>query len=133
MSAVTLTLRGRNRANLRMIDACTITRVTGSSTDPQTGVVTPTLSTIYTGACLFQHPPQPGLATSAVVGEAQLYQLPMAVHVPVTVTGVQVGDIVTATASVLDADLVGRKFWLRELAHKTYMTARRLGIEEVTG
>ena len=66
------------------------------------------------------------------VGEALVYQLLIDVQVPMSVTGLAVGDVVTVTASALDPDLVGRHFWVKDLAHKTHMTARRLGCEEVT-
>jgi hypothetical protein len=48
------------------------------------------------------------------------------------VTGIASDDLVTITASLLDADLVGRTFRVRELGHKSHMTARRVQLEEVT-
>jgi hypothetical protein len=80
MSATTATLRGRLAAEANMVDACTIQRVTGTSTN----------DTIASD------------------------------------------DLVTITASLLDADLVGRTFRVRELGHKSHMTARRVQLEEVT-
>lgn len=133
MSATSVTLRGQNAALALMNDAVTITRITGQTTNTQTGAVTNTTSTIYTGQAKVQQLVSGGLARPASVGEAQVWQLPLHVHVPMTVTGVNVGDIVTVTASVLDPDLVGRSFWVKELFHKSYATARRLGLEEVTG
>jgi hypothetical protein len=132
MSASLTALRGQTAAIALMTDACTITR-TSQVTNLQTGVVTNTTTTIYTGRCKFQQLVTGGLARPVSVGEAEVWQLPLHVHVPMTVTGVRVGDIVTASASVLDPDLVGRTFWVRELFHKSYATARRLGLEEVTG
>jgi hypothetical protein len=135
MSATSVTLRGQNAAIALMTDACTITR-TSQVTNLQTGVVTNTTTTIYTGRCKVQKfgsASGAGTARPTSVGEAEVWQLPMSVHVPMTVTGVRVGDIVTASTSVLDPDLPGRSFWVRELFHKSYATARRLGLEEVTG
>jgi len=37
------------------------------------------------------------------------------------------------TASVNDPDLVGKTFHIRELAEKTWQTARRFGCEQVSG
>ncbi len=133
MSATSVTLRGRVAALALMQDQCTITRVTGQTTNLQTGVVTNTTSTIYTGVCRVQRLPSGGLSRPATVGEAQLYQQPLYVQVPTTVAGVLLGDVVTITASVLDADLVGRSFWVKELPAKTHTTAHRFGVEEVTG
>lgn len=135
MSAASLVARGRVAALALMVDACTITRVTGQSTNLQTGVVTDTTATIYTGKCRIQNIGTAGQGTArpATVAEAQVYQLPLSIQLPMSVIGVLVADVVTVTASVLDPDLVGRTFWVKELAHKTHLTARRLGLEEVTG
>ena len=57
MSAETLTLRGRLAAEQLMQDACTITRTTGSSTNLQSGAVTKTTSTVYSGKCRVQRLP----------------------------------------------------------------------------
>lgn len=133
MSATSVTQRGQNAALALMNDTVTITRITGQTTNLQTGVVTNTTSTIYTGKAKIQQVVTGGLARPASVGEAQVWQLPLHVHLPMTVTGIRVEDIVTVTASVLDPDLVGRSFWVRELFHKSYATARRLGLEEVAG
>jgi hypothetical protein len=47
------------------------------------------------------------------------------------VTGLEVGDEITITAS-RDPDLVGRAFLARDLFHKTDLTARRVGVTERT-
>lgn len=114
-----------------MVDACTITRATGSTTDVDSGEVVETIDTIYDGKCRFQQPP--AIARPADVGEALVFQLPFQLQLPMVDTeGVQVGDRVTATASISDADLVGRVFWVKALFHKSHATARRIGLEEVT-
>ena len=46
---------------------------------------------------------------------------------------VRVGDVATITAAALDAQLVGKRFRVVGLAHKTFLTARRLQVQEVTG
>jgi hypothetical protein len=122
--------RGRAAAEALMVDACVIKRVSSSTTDPNTGVVTPTYSTIYTGKCRVQQARAQG--ASADVGEAALVLLRHEVQLPITVTGLQEGDQVTITASVNDADLVNRVFVVRDLGHKTHLTARRVQVSEVT-
>jgi hypothetical protein len=114
-----------------MVDACTITRTTGRSTDTTTGAVTPTTSTLYTGKCRVQQ--QQAQATTEDVGEDQVLLLRLEVQLPMSVTGLQVGDRITVTASAHDADLVGRVFRVHDLAHKTHATARRVQCLEVTG
>jgi hypothetical protein len=53
-------------------------------------------------------------------------------HVPVTVTGVASDDLVNITASVNDPDLLGRSWHVRELAHKSFQSARRFSMIEIT-
>lgn len=129
MSSSILTERGRWAAEQQMTDACTIQHPTGSSTDPATGVVTPTYSTVYTGAAKVN---RIGSPAGQDVGEAHLAVLSPTIHVPITVTGVVQGDLVTITASTLDPELVGRTFRVQGPIHETYLTARRLQCTEMT-
>jgi hypothetical protein len=130
MSATTAVLRGRVAAERLMTDTVSITRVTGSSTNSETGVVTPTTSTIYTGAAKVQQGGVP-IGQPRDLGEASVQLVHLQLHIPVSATGVRVDDIATVTASTLDPDLVGRVFNIRSVAHKSYLTARRMDIEEV--
>src|SRR5690348_14673080 len=112
MSRASVLARGRAAALAGMVDACAITRVTGHTTDPDTGVQTPTTETVYEGACRVQQW-SPSSARPADVGED--YQLLQAteLQLPIDATGVQVGDQVEMTASAHDLDLPGRVFRLR--------------------
>ena len=130
MSRETTTLRGRAAAESGMVDACTIQRVTGNSTNDTTGVVTPTYSTIYSGKGRVQQTVP--VSKPHEVGQAAVWLQRLELQVPMAVTGIASDDLVTITASLLDADLVGRTFHVRELGHKTHMTARRIQLEEVT-
>jgi len=130
MSAATALARGRALAESLMTDSCTIRRVTGTVTDPDTGRVTPTYTSVYEGRCRVQQ--QQVQARAVEPGEAHLLMLRLEVHLPMSVTGVAAGDEVVITASTHDPDLVSRVFVVRELAHKSHATARRLGVEEKT-
>ena len=130
MTALRAMLRGRAAAERNMVDACTITRTTGSTTDPETGATSLTTTTVYTGKCRFQQ--AAAGASGQNVAEANIYQVAHLVQLPMSVTGVRVEDVVTATVSI-DPDLVGRRFWVRAVAEGTHKTARRLPIELVTG
>jgi len=117
----------RAQAESLMLDTCTVCPVTG--VDEATGA--PTLGTaVYTGKCKVQTSqaqeanPEAGGATYTV----QRY----AVHVPVGAFVPVVGHVVTITAAALDAGLVGRKYRVVALLHKTLATAQRLAVEEVT-
>lgn len=131
MSATSAVLRGRTAAERLMLDTIVVTRLASTVTDPESGVVTPTYATVYTGKGKVQRTPQASRVTPTSVGEAEVFMSRLELHLPVAATGVTADDIVTVTASVLDADLVGKVFHVREIAVKTLQTARRFGIEVV--
>lgn len=133
MSRASVLARGRTAAQAGMTDTCLIERQGATTTDPDTGVVTPTWSTIYTGACRLQErggyprdittaPDQPQLAINR---ELQL---------PVSTSGaVRAGDRATITAATNDASMVGRRMWLRGQPTKSEATSRRFTLEEIAG
>ncbi|PZF98257.1 DUF6093 family protein [Micromonospora deserti] len=131
MSAGSVLQRGRRAAERLMVDTCLIRRVTGTSTDPDTGQITPTFSTVYSGKCRVQQATaNPGDTTT---GDAELLMVPRVLWLPVASSpDVRAGDRVEMTASVYDPDLTGRRFVVRGEFAKSHATARRLGIEEVT-
>jgi hypothetical protein len=122
-------LRGRLAAESLMVDACTIRRKTEVA-DPETGSMTPSYTAIYSGKCRFQQ--RVPVSKPADVGQAFIWLQRLELQLPMAVTGVASDDLVTATASALDPDLVGRTWHIRELSHKTHQTARRYQAEEVT-
>lgn len=132
MSRASVLARGRAAAEAGMVDACTIRRVTGTTTDRDTGAITKTYLSPnpYAGKCrVQQHQAQ---ARSEDAGEDYTLLLTLEVQLPMSVTGLQSGDEVTMTSSVSDPDLPGRLFRIRDLAHKSEATARRVQCEEVT-
>lgn len=133
MSAASVLLRGRAAAESLMLDACTVSRTTGSSADPESGVITPTMSTVYTGKCKVQQ--SAPAAGPTVIGEAEVFIGQLQVHLPVSTATAAVapGDLVTISTCALDASLVGKTFKLRGPAHKSYATARRFPMVEVSG
>lgn len=133
MSASTLIARGRAAALAQMQDTCTVQHRSGSSVDPETGVITPTLATVYSGPCKVQQAAP--VANPSEVGEAAVFVGQLALHLPVTDTTAAVApdDLVTITACLLDASLVGKTFRLRGPAHKSYATARRFPMVETSG
>lgn len=56
----------------------------------------------------------------------------LALHLPATVE-VRVDQIATVTASVLDPHLVGRKFRVSAFLRKSFATANRVQVDEITG
>ncbi|MEU1240046.1 DUF6093 family protein [Micromonospora parva] len=122
--------RGRAAAEALMVDQCVVRRDNGTTYDPETGYPTPNTTEVYAGKCRIQQ--QTASAGQRDVGEATVLLLRLEVQLPMSVVGVRVDDVVEVTASVHDPDLPGRRFRVRELAHKTHATARRLGVEELT-
>lgn len=131
LSPASALARGRAAAEALMADAVTVQHQTGETTDGETGAVTPAYSTVYTGKAKI------GQATPAAsptdVGEAAVFLGQLVLHLPVSATAVQPDDLVTVTTSLLDPGLAGRTFRLRGPSHKSYLTARRYPMVEVTG
>jgi hypothetical protein len=137
MSAASVIARGRAAALNLMQDECTVKRRSTSASDPELGSIAVTYSTIYpvtgTGRCKVQQSAPAG--NPSEVGEAAVFVGQLALHLPVTddTAAVQPDDLVTIIACVLDASLVGKTFKLRGPAHKSYATARRFPMVEVSG
>lgn len=132
MSARGVTMRGRRAAERLMVDRCDISRPGSGTpvTDPETGEVTVPREAVYTGRCRVQtRRPYP---SNPEAGEHAWTTVVLEVHLPVSATGIRVGDTVTVTDS-FDPGNVGRTFRVRSDDRKTYQTALRLLVEEVTG
>lgn len=123
--------RSRTFAEEGMRDTCTVRRVTGQTTDDFSGETAKTYAVLYTGKCRFQQ--HQASANRREAGEDDVLLLDMEVQLPMSVVGLEPHDEVTADTSVDDADLPGRVFLIRDLAHKTDATARRVQCEERTG
>lgn len=133
MSRQDFLAEGRAFAEDGMVDACIIRRRTGQKTsDDITGVVTRAYVSPdpYSGKCRVQQTKATG--ADSTVAEDTVVELTLEVQLPMTATGLQVGDEVHMTASLTDPDLPGRVFLIRGLAHKTDATARRVQCTERT-
>jgi len=128
MSIQSALMDGRTAAELRMVSACTITRVTGSSVDPATGAETPTVETIYTGKCEVQFGDSLGHLT-VLQGQQLAVQSPT-LKLPIDGSaGVKTGDVATLTAHPLDVGKVGMVLKIVGDFTRDYATARRLQVE----
>lgn len=115
-------------AEARMVDTCLIRRKSGPGVpDPVTLKITPTYTTIYSGKCEFQL--RDTIAVRPEAGERVATVVRTITKVPVSATGVEVGDEVVAQTS-RDPDLVGAVLRVKSRFHKTYATCRRLECEE---
>lgn len=129
MGRETVTLAGRAFLTASLTETCTIQRPTGASTNPVTGVVTPTLTTLYAGQACKVGTSSP---TGADLAEAHVVTLSPTITVPVEVTGVVEQDLITITASAGDPELVGRVYRVLGPTHRTWITRRELQAIEVT-
>lgn len=114
-----------------MVDACVIRAPsTTGDMDPDTGL-RPEVpgAVVYAGNCKVQtyeaHEANPES------GDHVFSVQRSSIHIPATVE-VPVGHLLTVTASVLDPNLVGRRFRVSAVLHKTFATANRLQVDEVT-
>lgn len=129
MTAQDVAQQGQAAADALMLDACTIRRKSGTVFNETTGQYTDTTSTVYTGPCKLQDRLMRG---EAEAGGREVITLSSVLHLPVAVTAVQVDDVAEMTASQ-DPAAVGRKLRVAQVVYKTYATARRLQVEDVTG
>jgi len=133
MSRASVLARGRAFAAQGFIDSCEITRKVGEQTDPTDGRVTYQYDVVYQGSCRFQQAAAPW-AGPATVGQAGIGLSAQEVQLPVVGSeGIAKDDIVTCTACVNDADLVGKQFTIQGVHHATHKTTRRLPLQEVIG
>lgn len=140
MTAVTALRRGRAAALTQMVDACVISRPGSPVTDPDTGEVTTPMVQMYpdpawpeehpwrAGPCKVQtyEPQETVLEIGTAVMTRQRYQ----VQIPAESYPAMLGDVIEITAAALDQQLVGRRYRVVALLHKTMATAYRLGVEE---
>ena len=129
MSRAIALARARTAAALGMTDTCTIRRRTGEAVDDNTGVITPTWLDVYAGQCRVQQ--RNPIAQQQTPGPDFQLLVQLELQLPVTVTGVLVGDEVTVTAST-DPELVGTVLIVRDLGVKSQASARRLGVTRRT-
>lgn len=111
-----------------MIDAVSIARPTGA-VNPITGV--PVTESVYTGRAKVQtyeaFEKQPELGGGTVTVQRYTIHVPVGGYVP------RVNDVVTVTAAVLDANLVGRRYVVSGLLHKSFATSYRLLVDDNNG
>jgi hypothetical protein len=130
VSRESVTLRGRSFAEPGMVDTCTITRVTGGTTDPETGVRTETTTTVYTGKCRVRQPTSTGSRHD--VGEASIVEVGSQLQLPMAASDIRTEDRAEIDTSALDPDLPGRVYVIGAPVAGTHLTSRRYQITEVT-
>lgn len=123
----------RREAEGRMVDECIIRRPGGPPVfDPNIGDYTdPDETLVYEGRCEVQI--SDGLtASTAEAGGTELTIRRLTLKIPVAAPSPLVGDLVEIVACRHDASLAGAEFRVAAGHAKTFATARRLHVEEVT-
>lgn len=129
MSATSATLAGRAAANALMVDTCTITADVPLVYDEESDTyVTPAGSLRYSGPCKVK--PRDNVDRVVEAGAQTVSIWPYVVSIPMSVTTVELDDVITVTACPLDPALVDTRLRVRQATTGTYLTARRLGCEE---
>lgn len=129
MSARTTVLRGRRMAESLMLDTCTIVRLGTPVTDADGDVTMPAPTQVYSGKAKVQT--YEAQESNPEAGGATLTVQRYALHIPVGSYVPEIGHLATIAASALDPNMVGRKYRVVALLHKSLATAYRLGVEEV--
>ncbi|MFB8368581.1 DUF6093 family protein [Pseudarthrobacter sp. NPDC055928] len=127
MSAEAAVLAGRREAEALMVDACTITRPGEPVTDPDTGDVTNSSTEVYSGKCKVQS--KDSATSNPEAGEATFTVVSRQVHIPANAADVQDGDVVTITASLLNAFTVGKQYRVSGFEPDSFDTAFRLPVK----
>ena len=121
-----------------MTDRFSVRRFTGRTvTDPDTGVDSPEMTQVAESNGKVQT--SGGIASQVVTasgdssnvgGNVPVWSLYL--HFPVALSGLRAKDVAVCTASS-DPDLVGRRYRLVNMqSEKTYATARRWNVQEIT-
>lgn len=113
-----------------MIDTCTVHRLGPKVTNPANGKVAREQTPIYDGRCEFQQ--TVAQSAEAEAGEHQFTTQDAVWKTPVGAGPFKIDDVVKVTAAGEDPQLTGRAFRVTELFNKTYATAQRSRVEEVT-
>lgn len=123
MSALTTAARGQVAAQRLMTDACRIYRRGQPAYDPSTGQESHTETDLYVGKCRLR--PQGRLAHETESSGSPVGVWLLIVSIPMSVTGVQLGDLVSITSSS-DPDLVAARVRVQGIDEGTNISARRL-------
>lgn len=119
---------GRALAESLMVDSCLVERPGDPELDRVTGTLEPIPAVVYVGRCRIQTW-QPQESTPETAGHTASVQRYF-VHLPVGSYAPEIGDVVLVDTATLDPNLVGRRFRVVALLHKTAATAYRLAVTD---
>jgi hypothetical protein len=113
-----------------MVDACRITSGGVPVTDPDTGEVANTRTTVYEGKCKVQS--KDSATSNPEAGGALFTVVSRQVHIPANVAEIHDGYEVEITASLLNAAFtVGKVYRVSGFTPDSFDTAFRLPVKEI--
>lgn len=118
------------QAESLMLDSCIIDRPGEPVTDPETGAVTPSYTPVYEGKCKVQL--GASQAASPEAGGAVFNVQRSRLDLPIGVGPIETGDRVRITAARFNPALADNVYRVTELFEKTWQTAQRIPVEELT-
>lgn len=117
---------GRRLAESLMVDEAQIFRSGGLVLDPDTGNLTPSVTTVYDGVCRVR---APNLAEqTAIFGGTVATTIRYVVSIPWTAPAIKIGDVVKLTATE-DPQLAEMELRIVSVNASTYVMRRTLGAE----
>jgi len=129
MSAADAVLAGRREAEALMVDSCRITSAGDVVTDPDTGEVTRTRTTVYEGKCKVQS--KDSATSNPEAGGAAFTVVSRQVHIPANAAEIHDGYEVEITGSLLNSFTVGKVYRVSGFTPDTFDTAFRLPVKEI--
>lgn len=117
-------------AEAMMVDTCIIDRPGEPVTDPDSGAVTPSHTLVYEGKCKVQQ--TQAQASSPEAGGAVFTVQTSRLDLPVGAGPIETGDRIRITGARFDPALLGSEFRVTELFKKSWPTAQRIPVEELT-
>lgn len=132
MSSESALRDGRALAETLMVDTCTVTRQSGTTTDSVTLAETATYGPVWSGPCRIQR--GRGQIRDVTGGGVEYGVGVIVAQLPIAAAGIRRGDRieVTAVGGGTDPALAGLVATVQEDLSKTHATRRTLICEEVT-
>lgn len=119
----------RAAAESTMTSTANVTRDGGLVFDPGTGLSTPTTTTVVAGSPARLRQPT-AVEANVMFGEEDVTKMRFIVDMPHTVTGVQIGDVITFSEAD-DPEMLAHEFRVVALSMRDHLVTRSYGCEVV--
>jgi hypothetical protein len=123
-------LPGQRRAEALMVTPCEVVRPLGVTPDPGTGADVAAAELVHLGRCKVQDAETQPRSSESGLSTVTVQQLQ--VHLPVGTGPYQRGDVVHVVDQLAEPRAVLRRLRVESVPTKTWQTAQRLPVEELT-